>query len=180
MSDDDDETGGLGISLEMLTSLSLSLSGLSTEVKRLNDRNSRRLEALPRNIALIQQSTSATAVDLLDFGAPAPGRQWEVRILGVISATGAGFIAMATTFSTWYVGQKMTGNAPGILPLSGVRWQFPSVPNFKDLSGDVMKVLPAEHLYAGLTGIPAAPTQIMGIAVVNDVPLYAGRPSVDV
>jgi hypothetical protein len=178
MSDNNDETDPNPF-LDLAASFSLSLSGLGGEMKRLNDhydaQQQRARAALPRNLPLIQQSTSATTVDLLDFGGPQAGRQWEIRLLGVVSATSAGFVAMAATFTTWYVGQKMTGNAPGILPIAQARWQFPTVPAFNDFSGDSLKVLPNEHLLAGLTGIPAAPTQIMCIAVINDLPLYTGR-----
>lgn len=181
-----DEDEHLGPFAELFGSFNLSLNSLTDELRRgrvQRDRDEQRsLENLPRQIALYQQSTYATGsvatTDLLDFGSPVAGRQWEIRLLAVISALSTGFVTMGTTVTTWYTGQKMSGAATGILPLGFVRWQFPSVPNFNEFSGDQFKVLPQEHLYAGLTGIPAAPTSIMAIAVVNDLPLYVGRPVV--
>jgi hypothetical protein len=59
--------------------------------------------------------------------------------------------------------------------LSLIRWQHQSIPSRDEFSGDQIQVLPNEHLLAGLTGIPAAPTQIMCIAVIDDLPLFIGR-----
>lgn len=169
----------LDVDVDFLASLNVSLGGIQAGIKKLNGHNdledARALANLPRQIPLYQESINATNTDFLDLGGPQAGRQWEVRLLIAISATVAGFVAMATTPVTWYVGQKIAGNAPGILPMAMVRWQFSSIPNFKDLSGDQLKVLPNEHLMVGLTGIPAAPTQIICMATVNDLPLFAGR-----
>ena len=174
----DEEDSSPGFSLDIFASLDASIGALSLEMKRANNAAARARALLPRQIALFQQSTSATAVDLLSMGGPQNGRKWEIRLLNTYSVTSAGFVAMATTVTTWYVGQKVIGNAPGILPINMARWQSPSVPAQEDFSGDTITVLPGELLMAGLTGIPAAPTQIMCIAVIDDMPLYVG--SVDV
>src|SRR5262249_12580896 len=62
--------------------------------------------------------------------------------------------ALGTSQVTWYVGQKMPGPTAGILPPGFIRWQFPSIPGFKDLSGDQVRVQPNQRLVAGVTGLP--------------------------
>jgi len=175
--DDDTESGGL---LDLFAQFSLSLDGLQTELTRMNDYNDARDVAarrnLPRQLPLMFESVSAAAADVLDFGGPQAGRKWEARMLGVFSVTSAGvFVPMATTVSTWYVGQKAGALAPGVFNPLQLRWQRPSVPFFDDFTADQIQVLPRENLLLGLTGIPAAPTQIYGLAIINDMPLYVGR-----
>jgi len=182
MTNPDTDDGNSGQSLfDMFAAFSLSLSSLNGELKRLNDYNEEQLRqanarrSLPRQLSLVLESVSATNVDILDFGGPQPGRKWEVRGIGIISATAAGFVTMATCVSTWYEGIRMTGNAAGILPLSQARWQLPSVPGNQKFGADEFQIVPQNHLIVGLTGIPAAPTQIYCIALINDLPLYTGR-----
>lgn len=178
---DVDDTATDDSFFDMFAQFSLSLSGLQTELVRMNDYNDARDAAgrrgLPRQLPIVRESVSATAVDLLDFGGPVAGRKWEIRILGVYSVrsdTGV-YVAMATTPNTWFVGAKAGAIAAGINNPMQLRWQRPSVPFFDDFSGDQLQILPNENLYLGLTGIPAAPTQIYGLAIINDMPLYTGR-----
>ena len=168
----DDDTSGF---LDLAADFRLSISGLTTELRKMNDREQSRLGSQPRQLPLYKQSTNATATDVLDLGGPQGGRQWEIRLLGVIASGPAGFVAMATTIVTFWIGQPILGNAAGVLPMGMARWQFASVPNFENFSGDQIKVLPNEHLMASLTGIPAAPTQINVLGVINDLPLYQAR-----
>jgi hypothetical protein len=170
---------------DMFAGFSLGISGLTDEVKRLNGFNDDQVAAsrrnLPRQIPLIQEAVNGNPATILDFGSPSAGRKWEIRILGAVAVTsgaGGGFVTMATCVQTWYIGPKMqgiVGMPPGVSNPMNIRWQFPSIPNFDNYSGDQIQVLPNEELQLGLTGIPVNPTQIYGIAVVNDMPLYAGR-----
>lgn len=178
--DVDDRTDS-GFFADMFAGFSLGLSGLTDEVKKLNSHNERQTIAgrrnLPRQIPIVRESVSATTIDLLEFGdGPQPGRKWEIRILGVYSVrsdTGV-YVTMATTVGTWFVGQKAGSLTAAILNPLQIRWQFASVPAFNDYSGDQLQVLPGEKLYLGLTGIPAAPTQIYGLAIVDDMPNFVG------
>jgi|SRR5882672_188866 len=180
MTSPDDTDAGPGISLDIAGAIGFSLSGIQDALDRLNGRadedDRRAMVNLPRQIPLFAQAThavgDAATTDLLDFGAPVAGRCWEVRLLLAFSST---FVVMATTTAAWYVGQKMAGYAAGILPPNMLRWIFTSLPGSEEFSGDQIKVLPRENLMMGLTGIPAAPTQISGLAIVDDMPLYTGR-----
>jgi hypothetical protein len=67
----------------------------------------------------------------------------------------------------------MPGAAAGMLPSGMARWQFPSIPAFKDFS-DLIRVVPGERLLAGLTGVPAS-SFIALTAIVQDMPLFAQR-----
>lgn len=73
---------------------------------------------------------------------------------------------------TWYSGQVMPGPAAGQLPSTMARWQFANLPGTQNFTSDVFKVMPGEHLIAGLTGIPINTNNAL-IAAVNDQPLYA-------
>src|SRR5215831_7925667 len=91
---DDSEPGG-GL-LDIFAQFNLSLTTLNGEIKRLNDHNEEMANGrrnLPRQLPLVLESVSATNTDILDFGGPQPGRKWEIRGLGILSATGAGFVA---------------------------------------------------------------------------------------
>lgn len=180
--DVDDSTPGW---LEAFLQFGVSVDGLTKQVTRMNDTNDARDVAarrnLPRQIPLIQELVNGNPAGVIKFGSPQAGRKWEVRVLGVVSLTsgsGGGFVVMANTVGTWYVGPDLTGivgSAAGTGNAMAIRWQFASVPSFKDFSADQIAVLPNEQLILGLTAVPANPTQIYGIAVVDDLPLYVGR-----
>ena len=164
---------------ELIAGIGFSIGGLTDEIKKLNNHND--VEAavtrrnLPRQIVLVQQSTNTNPTYFLTFGGPQAGRKWEARIISAVQGPSTGFATLATTISTWYVGKRATGNFAGALPLSIIRWQFTSVPGFKDFSADQFQVNPNEELMVGLTGVPAPPTSISCIAVINDLPLFSAR-----
>jgi hypothetical protein len=177
--------GDVGPGLTLSADFELILGSLSTQLKRANDKAerdaTRERETLPRQLPMVRQSDNPTVNPvnaILDFGGPSNGREWVVRILGAYSILAGAFVTMAGTTVSWFVGQPLPAPTALIQPSQNLRWQFPSIPNFKDLSGDQLKILPGERLLAVLNGIPAAPTSITALAVINDSPLYTGRPVV--
>lgn len=91
---------------------------------------------------------------------------YSITVYGTYSNATAGAVV------TWYSGQVMPGPAAGQLPSTMARWQFANLPGTQNFTSDVFKVMPGEHLIAGLTGIPINTNNAL-IAAVNDQPLYA-------
>lgn len=167
--DDVNESNGLNL----FAKFELAIKGLTGAIEESN-RNAQRSEqqrmsSIPRYISFSKMSVPGAAVtDVQDFGGPQPGRQWVVRLLMAVAAP----LAANASIVTWYVGQVMPGPAAGMLPPTMTRWQFPSVPNYQNFTSDVIKVLPGEHLIAGLTGIPASSLIALTVAI-NDQPLWS-------
>lgn len=157
--------------VHLFAKLGLSIESLTAEIKKNNDREQGRLARLPNYQAFEQATQPGDVTRIIDFGTPQAGRVWIVRLL-VAVASG---LATNAAVVTWYVGQSVgaaAGLAAGTLPPNWVRWQFPSVPGFQNFTSDVFKVLPNQHLFAGVTAI-AGGTVINTIAMANDQPLYA-------
>src|SRR5579859_223857 len=95
-----------GPGLEIFADLKISLDGLTSEMKKRNDSERRRLAVLPRNQVYTRISTPVGATDIQDFGGPQPGREWVVRLLAAVAVPPAANAALVT----WYVG-KNTGGA---------------------------------------------------------------------
>lgn len=156
--------------LDMFGKLSVSLDGVSAQLKEQSRREQEALKHVPVTIDMDRMSIPGAAVfDLQDFGGPQPGREWKVRILSAIAVP----LAANATIVTWYVGQIMPGPAPGMLPATMAKWQFLSVPAFEDFSS-ALTVKNGEHLIAGLTNVPASSIIALG-ASIDDQILYDPR-----
>lgn len=154
---------------DLFAKFNLSIDRLSDQIAKQNATEQARLAKMPIYIALSKMSSPGAAVtDIQDFGGPQPGRVWVVRLLSALASP----LAANAAVVTWYVGQSMPGPAAGMLPSTMGVWQFGSVPNFQNFTSDVIKVLPSEHLIAGLTGIPASSNIALKVAI-NDQPLFA-------
>jgi hypothetical protein len=162
-------------------SLSVQLGSIHAEIQKTNGKMDRaeriRLASLPRQIHIIRAITSPTAVGtafVVDFDGPQPGRKWEVRLLTADSLLAGAFVALATTPVRWHVGVNAQV-APGILPPQLMRWGFfGGIPARDDFSGDQIQINQNEHLLAAVTGVPAPPFNIQLVAVINDLPAFAG------
>ncbi len=154
---------------DLFAKFNLSIDRLGNQIAKQIANEQARLARLPIYIPLSKMSSPGAAVtDVQDFGGPQPGRVWVVRLLTALASP----LAANTAVVTWYVGQVMPGPAAGMLPATMGVWQFASVPNFQNFTSDVIKVLPGEHLIAGLTGVPAASNIALKVAI-NDQPLSA-------
>jgi hypothetical protein len=162
--------------VHLFAKLGLSIESLAAQVRRSNTLEQQRLSRLPNLISIERASVpGAATTDVIDFGSPQPGRTWIVRLLMAI----ANPVAANAAVVTWYVGQNVGGNAPGMLPGTMARWQFPSVPGFQTFTSNVIQLLPQQHLLAGLTGIPGG-SNISLAAVVNEQLFYAQSTAVAV
>lgn len=170
---DDDSQPGLRLDARLVMALESAADNLDGFVKAWRKEQAR-LAQLPSVITLEQivvpgAAQTSALVDLAGYG-PQPGRTWIVRLLAAIASPPAANASIVT----WYVGQNV-GNvtAPGVLPVTMTRWQFPSVPGFQTFTSNVIQLLPNQHLIAGLTNIPGSSPPIALMAVVNEQPLYA-------
>lgn len=168
MGDDEDPQG-----LNLWAKFDLAIKGLTGAIEEANNtakrREQRRMAEIPRYVPFSHISTPGAAVfDLHDFQGPQPGRQWVVRLLAAVASP----LAANAAIVSWYVGQIMPGPAAGMLPPTMLRWQFGSIPNFQNFTSDVIKILPGEHLIAGLTSVPASSIIALS-AAINDQPLFS-------
>lgn len=165
--DDEDTEDPQGLNLWAKFNLAIQgLTGAIEEANRYQRREQRRMADIPRYVPFSRMSAPPGAFDTQDFGGPQPGRQWVVRLLVAVAQP----LAANASVVSWYVGQIMPGPAAGMLPASMLRWQFASVPGIQSFTSDIIKVLPGEHLIAGLTG-PI--TNVMLNVAVNDQPLFS-------
>lgn len=157
---------------KLYAKLNLSIDRLGDRIAKQMRQEQQRLANLPVNVPFSRLSLLAGGgTDIQDFGGPQNGRVWFVRLLGALpSPLGANAAVV-----TWYVGQPMPGPAAGQLPATLARWQFTTVPAFQTFTSDVIKVLPGEHLIAGITGAPANSSLALTVSV-NDQPQFAGAP----
>lgn len=155
----------------LFAKLGLAIESLSDQIKKANQNEQRRLEALPRNIPFQALSApGAGTTDIKDLGGPQPGRIWQVRLLSAFADPVA---ANAATVS-WYIGQVMPGSAAGQLPLSMKRWEFTSLPGEQTFNSTALPIRNGEHLIAGLTAVPAS-SRIFLSGTVDDQPIWAAR-----
>jgi hypothetical protein len=162
--------------VNLFAKLDVSLGTLGQEIRRSNLMEQQRLANLPVNMPFSRMSSpGAATTDIQDFGGPQPGRQWVVRLLAAVASP----LAANAALVTWYVGQNMPGPGTGMPPATMAVWQFASVPGFQNFTADVIKVMPGEHLVAGLTAIPAS-SNIALKAIINDQPLFAAGAAVAV
>lgn len=153
--------------LDLFAKFALSVNDLTEQVAKANRIEQAKLDRVPNYVPLSRIVIPEAAVTWIeDFNGPQPGRAWHVRMLNALASP---FAANATVV-TWYVGQRMPGPAAGMLPATMARWQFASTPAFEDFGPDMIKILPGEHLIAGLTGIPAVTVMAL-TAVIHDVPM---------
>jgi hypothetical protein len=159
--------------LDFFAEFHVTLQGIQAELKATRANRAKeeqnRIAVQPRYVPIERMSSPGAAVtDFQDFGGPQAGRQWIIRLLAAFASP----LAANASLVTWYIGQPgIPGPAAGMLPATSARWQFPSVPGFQTFTSDILKVLPNQHLIAGLTGIPAQ-SNIGLVAAINDVPLY--------
>lgn len=165
--DTDTDTDSPGSLFDVFAKVHIAIDGLTEAVKKQQLTEQRRLAMLPNYVSFNRMSNPAGATDVVVFGGPQPGRQWVVRLLSAVAVPLAANVALVT----WYVGQNMPGPGPGMLPASMAKWQFVAVPEFKNFTGTVIKVMPGENLIAGLTAVPAA-SFISLSAAIEDSPLY--------
>lgn len=154
----------------LFAKLGIAIESLTQQLSKADQREQRRLEALPRNIPFQRLSAPAGTTDIVDFGGPQPGRIWQVRLLSAFADPVA---ANAATVS-WYIGQIMPGNAAGQLPLSMKRWEFTSLPGEQTFNSTALPVRNGERLIAGLTAVPAS-SRIFLSGTVDDQPIWAAR-----
>lgn len=163
----EDDTPGV----HLFAKLGLAIESLTTQIQRANQNEQRRLAALPISYPFQQFSQpGAATTDIKDFGGPQPGRVWIVRLFTAFATP----VAANAAVVSWYVGQVMSGDAAGQLPINMKRWEFPSLPGEQAFTSNVITIRNGEHLIAGLTGIPASSRITLNV-VVNDEPLWAAR-----
>jgi len=166
--EEDEEAQGLNLWAKFNLAIQ-GLTGAIEEANKLARKDQRRMADIPRYVTFSDMSIPGAATfDVSDFGGPQPGRQWVVRLLVAVASP----LAANASVVSWYVGQIMPGPAPGMLPPTMLRWQFGSVPGIQSFTSDVIKILPGEHLIAGLTSVPAASVVTLTVAI-NDQPLWA-------
>lgn len=152
--------------LDLFGKLSIGINNVATELATVRNKEQARLRHVPVNIPLFQKSVPGAAVtDIKDFGGPQPGREWIVRLLIAVADPPAANASIVT----WYVGQNVPGSTAGVLPVTMVRWQFPSVPGFEKFTSDVIRIMPNEHLIAGLTSIPASSNIGLSVVVLDQL-----------
>lgn len=174
---DDDSQPGLRLDARLVLALESAADNLEGFIKAWRKEQAR-LAQLPSVITLEQIVVPGVAQTsaLVEMGGgsagfgPQPGRTWIVRLLAALASPPAANASIIT----WYVGQNISNvTAPGVLPVTMARWQFPSVPGFQTFTSNVIQLLPNQHLIAGLTNIPGSSPPIALMAVVNEQPLYA-------
>lgn len=162
-----------GLLAQFGAKLSLGLDTMVEELRKANRLEQARLANIPNYVTLAQASV-ANPTDIIDFGEPQPGRQWNIRLLATVTST----LAANAAVVTWYIGQRVPFPTAGMLSPDWAVWQFSSVPGFKDFSSNNITVLPRQHLMAGITGGTGA--TYMLTARFADLPVYNPLTSVDV
>lgn len=161
----DENTGKL---FDLLGKIHVGINNSVAEQRKAFQAEQARLANNPNYVVKEMATITSNAFDLIDFGTPQPGRQWEIRILSAYSRLApAGANATAVT---WYVGTGAVLSAAqtlGVLDLPSP-WLFPSLPNSQKFGGEIV-VLPNQHLVAGLTGIPAS-SNIKLVVAFQDEP----------
>jgi len=168
----DDDSPGLSV----FADFKLSLDNLCDRMDRAYRDEQVRLSMLPNYVTVERMSSPGAAVtDIVDFGGPQPGREWDVRLLSAFASP----LAANTSQVTWYVGQIVPGPGAGMLPSTNGRWFFASVPAVQTFSSRVLMVKPGQKVFAGLVGVPA--NSFIGMSLsFNDQPAYSQRRSVAV
>lgn len=169
MSDEDEDTLDTP-GFHMFAKIGLALETLNANLETQAKNEQRRLAALPINYPFQRISNPAGVTDIVDFQGPLPGRVWIVRALAAFASP----VGTNAAVVSWYIGQNMTGDAPGQLPLNMKRWEFPSLPGQQPFTSNILTVRNGEHLIAGLTSVPASSRIYLNV-VVNDEPLWAQR-----
>lgn len=163
-----------GPGLHFFAKLGLAIEGLSAKLEREARNEQRRLANLPVNIPFSQLSNPGAAVtDIISFDGPQAGREWHVRMLTAFASP----VGSNATTVSWYVGQRMPGDAAGQLPVTMKRWEFTTLPGQEDFSPNLIVIRNGEELIAGLTGIPASSRIALGVTV-TDQPAWNARFSV--
>lgn len=158
--------------LELFAGFRLEIGSLTTELQRANRLEQRRLAEQPNYIPFSRVSNNATTTDMIDFGGPQGGRQWNIKVLTGYSST----LATNAAVASWYVGQRVGINT---MVVSDLRWQFGSFPFNQDFAPGVITVLPNQQLICGLTSIPASSVLFLN-AIIDDQPMATGLPVIDV
>lgn len=128
----------------------------------------RRDRALPIRGPLVKAGTVPAAGPLvLDLGAPAMGRRWDLRNLSVSDAADVGTAAAGA--ADVYVGTPLAYG-----PMAW-RWQLPTLPAVEKFSSDQIAVIPGDHLLVVVTTGTAGQV-LMARADVLDYPLALPKP----
>jgi hypothetical protein len=117
-----------------------------------------------RTIFVMEKASQATGTDTINFGGPQNGRQWQVCLLVGLDST----LAANAAVVTWYVGVDVRATPSTQLQSTMVRWQFPSLPGFKDFGGGQITLQPNQVLIAQITGAPAGKVINLNVAC-NDM-----------
>ena len=152
-----------GIVADLLGKIHIGINDAVAEMKKISQQEQIRLAGLP-NYFIKSMATQATGTDTIIFGGPQNGRQWEVCLLVGLDST----LAANAAVVTWYVGQDMRVAPTALEQPTMVRWQFPSLPGFKDFGGGQITVQPNEVLIAQVTGAPAGKVIVLN-AAINDM-----------
>lgn len=169
MTDIEDDVSQDVPGLHLFANLGLSIESLASEIKRNNDREQRRLAALPINYPYSRfSSPGAGTTDIQIFEGPQPGRVWMVRQISAFATPVAANAAVAS----WYIGQNMPGAAAGQLPITMKFWEFSSLPGQQNFNDNVVIVRNGERVIVGLTAIPASSNIALRL-VVSDQPAWA-------
>jgi len=160
----------------LFAKIGLALDSISARAKAEQDRDQRRLNALPVYQVINRFNTvPSVATEIVSFDGPENGREWHVRLLTAFASP----VASNAATVSWYVGQQVPGDAAGQLPVTMKRWEFTTIPGQVAFSSSVFVVRAGDNLLAGLTGVPAA-SRIALTAYIQDQPLWAERYSVAV
>lgn len=156
---------------KLFGSFGLQLKTVGQQLEGLSSTLQTRLARLPNYQSAEGQMTNFTGTATIDFGAPQPGRKWILRLWGVFTP---GMVANAGV-PVLYVGSYL----PASPVLTNARWFYPSSPNVKNWTSDVITVLPNQHLWVQVTSAPAAST-IAHIVAFDDQPMSSERASLAV
>lgn len=159
---------------EIFADLKLSFGRVADEMAQARLAEQDRLAKLPNYVNDFRYFTPVGGVTqtVLDFGAPQNGREWIVRDFGVITGD---LSVQAAVVAGLYVGQYVLTDTAGGIPLNYLRWQFVSVPQFKTMGSDSVKVRANERLLVGLTSMPAGKA-FGAVVCYNEQPMRVSRP----
>lgn len=155
--------GDGGLVADLLGKIHLGINDMVAEQKKAARQEQARLAGLP-NYTVLTRGSQLTGTDLLNFGGPQNGRQWEVCLLFAMDST----LSANAAVLTFYVGQDIRSAPAAFEPPTYARWQFPSLPSQKDFGGGQITIQPNEVLLCQITGAPAGKVIVVNVGI-NDM-----------
>lgn len=179
------EMPGAGVDAKLTLDLTAAIGGMTEQIKRLREETAeeRRQAAYARlknYLPLSGQVTlNASGVGFVDFGTPALGRTWTVRLF-TAAVQGGELAANAAANVGWYIGMLAPNNAVGTALQFTSQWRDSAagVPVVKTYTSDIHQVRMGEHLFVIVNGpVGQANANMVFNVVVIDEPMKVGVPA---